>query len=314
VMVGDVPVIGSVVPVMISGVPGVVLVVKRTVAIPLAFVVLVGVANEPPPKLLHVTILPAMPTGLLFTSASCAVIVIVLPAGGFVLLVVMMYFAGGPATVATLALVPPWLLASAPVKLYVTPATVPVVKSTVATPFVFVAAVADANEPPAPVLPHVTTTPLGATELPFTSASCAEIVTTVPATADVLLGVTMYFAAGPTIVVMSVVPVRLPVVALTKCSTFAVVLVVKTTVATPLADVVLVGLPNDPPLVLLHVTTVPAVGTGFPSTSTSCAEMVTAEPAIGLDLVDVTTYRVGFPTVVIGPDEPVTAPVVAVTT
>jgi hypothetical protein len=125
------------------------------------------------------------------------VIVTELPAGGFVLLAETRYLAGVPAIVATLALVPPRLLASVPVKLYVTPAVMLVVKSTVAMPLELVGLVADANEPPAPDLPHVTTPPLAAMELPFASASCATIVTTVPATGFALLGVTTYFAAMP---------------------------------------------------------------------------------------------------------------------
>lgn len=248
------PVIGSVVPVTISGFPGVVLVVKRTVAMPLAFVVLVGVANVPPPVLDHVTIRPAIATGLLFASASCAEIVTVVPAGGLVLLVVMMYLAGAPATLTTVPLVPVRLLASVPVKLYVTPATVPVVKATTAIPLEFVVVVAEANEPPAPVLVHVTTAPLVATALPLASASCAETVTAAPATGDALFGVTTYFAAGPTTVVIDVLPTKAAVVAVTTCVAPAVVLVVNEMVATPFAPVTLVGPENEPPPVLLHVT------------------------------------------------------------
>ena len=45
---------------------------------------------------------------------------------------------------------------SVPVTVYVFPATVPVVNTTVATPFASVVLVEDAKEPPVPVLLHVT--------------------------------------------------------------------------------------------------------------------------------------------------------------
>lgn len=67
--------------------------------------------------------------------------------------------------------------------------------------------------------------------------------------------------------------------------------VVNETVAFPLASVVLVGEPNDPlGKFLLQVTVLPAVGTGLPPASLNCAVMVTAVPATGLLLLDVTTY------------------------
>ena len=70
------------VPVTVCTVPTVELVVNVTVAIPLAFVVLVAVPNEPPFVLLQVTVLPDVDTGLLLASANCAVIVTLLPATG----------------------------------------------------------------------------------------------------------------------------------------------------------------------------------------------------------------------------------------
>lgn len=60
-------------------------------AIPLAFVILVAEANDPPLVLLHVTTLPAALTALLPASASCAVIVTLLPATGLVLLEFTIY-------------------------------------------------------------------------------------------------------------------------------------------------------------------------------------------------------------------------------
>src|SRR5436309_4278187 len=88
-------------------VPAVVPVVKVTVATPPALVVLVGLPNDPPaPVLLHVTVLPAVLTGLLFASANCAVIVTALPARGLLLLELTRYLAAGTATVVMLLLVP----------------------------------------------------------------------------------------------------------------------------------------------------------------------------------------------------------------
>jgi len=56
VITGDVPVIEPVVAVTVCGAPNVAFAVKITVAMPLEFVVLVPVANEPPPVLVHVTV------------------------------------------------------------------------------------------------------------------------------------------------------------------------------------------------------------------------------------------------------------------
>lgn len=72
VMVALVPVRGPVsVPVTVVAVPTTVCVVKTTVAIPLPFVVLVGVAKAPfPSDFVHVTTLPDVLTGLLFASTN----------------------------------------------------------------------------------------------------------------------------------------------------------------------------------------------------------------------------------------------------
>ena len=115
------------------------------------------------------------------------------------------------------------------------------------------------------------------------------IVTFAPAAGLVVLAVTTYFAAGPATVVTVVVPVILPVVAVIVCDVPAVVLVVNVTLATPLAFVVVDDELNEPPLVLLHVAVCPGSAIALPPASTSCAEIVTAEPAAGFALLDVTT-------------------------
>jgi hypothetical protein len=103
------------VAVTVCVVPTTLLVVKLTVATPLLFVVLVGLENVPPFVLLHVTVFPAVPTGLLCTSANCAVIVTLVPAIGLLLLDVTTYFVAGPATVVMFGLVPVRLVLSVPV-------------------------------------------------------------------------------------------------------------------------------------------------------------------------------------------------------
>jgi len=83
------------------------------------------------------------------------------------------------------------------------------------------------------------------------------MVTGEPAVTLDALGVTRYFVPGvaPRIVVIAgEVPVMEPVVAVTTCVVFTVVLVVNDVVATPLALVLLVPGVNDPPFVLVHVT------------------------------------------------------------
>jgi len=82
VKVALVPVFPPVVAVTVCAVPAATFVVKETVAAPLALVLVVAKANEPPPVLDHVTTWPARLTELLFASRSCAVIVTALPAAG----------------------------------------------------------------------------------------------------------------------------------------------------------------------------------------------------------------------------------------
>jgi hypothetical protein len=107
-------------------------------------------------------------------------------------------------------LVPVKGVASVPVTVCTVPATVPVEKTTVATPLAFVVLVGDANDPPAPVLLQVTVIPAVATGLLFASTSCARIPTVSPATGLYRLAPTTYFVAGPGIVVMfELVPVKL---------------------------------------------------------------------------------------------------------
>ena len=153
-------------------------------------------------------------------------------------------------------LVPVRAFASVAVNVCATPDVVPVVNDTVAAPFASVVELALANEPPAPVLLQLTTTPTGvATGWSFASTNCADTVTACPATA-VVPTVTRYLVpTGMMVVVMAALdPVIEPVVAVTTWLVPPVPLVVNETVATPLAFVTLVGAANDPPFVLLHVT------------------------------------------------------------
>jgi hypothetical protein len=76
-----------------------------------------------------------------------------------------------------------------------TPASVPTVKTTVASPLLFVG-VADENDPPL-VLDQVTERPGIVTALSFASSSRARIVTDDPTCVESELVVTWYFAAGP---------------------------------------------------------------------------------------------------------------------
>lgn len=147
------------------------LTVNRTVAVPLALVVLVALANEPPvPVLDQVTTLPAVDTELLNTSANCAVISMVVPADGVVLPAVTMYFVAAAGTVVKLAVVPVNAPVSVAVAVCAVPAVVLTVKETVAMPLAFVVLVALEKTPP-PELDQVTTTPAVATALLPASAS-----------------------------------------------------------------------------------------------------------------------------------------------
>ena len=118
--------------------------------------------------------------------------------------------AAAPGTV-VIALVVPLLAPSSPVTVWVVPATVEVVKLTVAMPEPLVVEVGEPNEPPVPVFDQVTVRPLVETALLLTSASCAVIVTALPATGLEELDVTRYCVAGPGIVVIAlVVPLLAP--------------------------------------------------------------------------------------------------------
>ena len=64
-------------------------------------------------------------------------------------------------------------------------------------PDAFVDELALANDPPAPVLVQVTTTPDVVTGLPLASVNCALMVTALPATGDDELLDTTYFVAAP---------------------------------------------------------------------------------------------------------------------
>ena len=78
-------------------------------------------------------------------------------------------------------LVVPLSVPSLPVTVWTVPAIVEVVKVTVATPEPLVVEVGEPSEPPVPVFDQVTVRPLVETGLLFTSASCAVIVTALPA-------------------------------------------------------------------------------------------------------------------------------------
>jgi hypothetical protein len=217
------------------------------------------------------------------------VIVTFAPATGLALEDVTRYLLAAPATVviaAELPVLPPVVA----VTTCAVPAVVLVVKLIVARPAASVVDVAALKVPPF-VLVHVTTWPLVATALPLASASCALTLTMLPAAGLVLDGVTTYFDAAPTTVVMVVdVPVMLALsVPVTVVAVPATVCVVKLTVAVPVPFVVDVAVANDPfGFDLLHVTTRPARETLLLFASRSCAVIVTAAPAIGLAALDVT--------------------------
>jgi hypothetical protein len=97
-------------------VPAAVAVVKLTVATPLAFVVELVAASEPPPVFVQPTTSPDVETELPFASASCAVIVTAAPAAGEAAELVTRYFEAALATVVELALVPVRLEPSVAVK------------------------------------------------------------------------------------------------------------------------------------------------------------------------------------------------------
>src|SRR5262249_44385028 len=157
------------------------------------------------------------------------------------------------------------------VTVWLMPAVVLVVNETVAAPLALVGLVGGVNDPPF-VLLHVTVcTP--ATGLLFASASCAVIVTAVPAAALEAPGVAKYFAAVPALVrIAPDVPVTFPTVPVTACVMPAVVLVVNCTVAVPALFVVLVGVPKLLPLVFPPHATV-WFGTGLPCASETWAVM-----------------------------------------
>jgi hypothetical protein len=181
VIVGVSPVLLPVVAVTTCDVPLVVLTVKLTVAMPLAFVLVVAEPKLPPFVDDHVTTSLAVATGLLFGSASCAVMVTVPPADGLDVDVVTTYFDAAATSVVIVAVVPVTDALSVAVTVVVVPVTVCVVSVTVAAPLALVSDVFEgANEPFAFDLVHVTVRPASDTLLPLASRSCAVIVTLVP--------------------------------------------------------------------------------------------------------------------------------------
>jgi hypothetical protein len=177
-------------------------------------------------------------------------------------------------------------------------------KVTVAIPSEFVIDVGEEKDPPVPVLPHVTTRPAVLDAFWCWSVSCAETTMLEPTTGWLLLGVTVYAAAGPTIVVMSAATPLIPDASITPilCVTPATVLVRNVVDALPLARVseettakmpLEVSLRCTPALVLAQVRVRPPIATGLSSASTSCALTLTQLPATGLDSLDETMYFAG---------------------
>jgi hypothetical protein len=271
--------------------PGVALVVNTTTVTPLALVVVALAEKTPPFVLAHVTAWFASGSGLPAPSASCARTVTAPPAVTLVAVALTRYWATVPVVVAIVGLVPviPPVVA---VTTCVVPAEVPTVNETVATPDVFVGVDALEKLPPF-VLDQVTVWPATATEFPLASANCALSVIVAPAVGFVVLGATRYRVGVAGVVTIGVVlPLIEPLVAATTCDVPATVLVVNVIVATPVASVVLVALLNEPPFVLVQVTTWPAVASGALFASTKRALTVTELPTTTDDALDVTTYRV----------------------
>src|SRR5207245_408693 len=98
------------------------------------------------------------------------------------------------------------------------------------------------------------------------------------------------------VVMVPLVPASPPSLAVIVVATPAVVLVVNCTVAAPVLSVVLVAGANDPrESDFVHVTTRPLLLTGLLLASTSCAVIVTAVPATGLLLLEVTAQPTAGP-------------------
>src|SRR5438876_850384 len=178
-------VLASSVAVTVWTVPARVLVVKLTVAMPLALVRLVPEAKLPPaPVFVQVTVSPALETGLLLASASWALIVTALPATGLRSEEHTSELQSSLQIVCRLALVPvrAVLASSFAVSLHDALPILLVVKLTVAMPLALVRLVPEAKLPPAPVFVQVTVSPALETGLLLASASWALIVTALPAT------------------------------------------------------------------------------------------------------------------------------------
>ena len=175
----------------------------------------------------------------------------------------------------------------------------------VATPFTAFTVFVPLNAPLPGFVPMATVTVavLPVTMLLFASSTWTVTAGVIAAPAAVLEGWTpkTSLVAGPgCVVTFPLVPVlELLSVAVTVWTVPAAMLVVNCTVAIPLALVMLVGALNEPPLVLLQVTVLPEFATGFPKLSASCAVIVTALPAAGVLLLDLTTYFVAGPAVTV---------------
>jgi len=150
------------------------------------------------------------------------------------------------------------------------------------------------------VVARVTVPALEARLLPAASFSCTVTVDVLEPSATIEVGLTEIVdvavdAPAAVVVNVGLVPEAEPSSACTVCAVSATELTVKSTVATPLAFVVLEPAASEPPPVLDQVTVRPAVETGLLLASASCAVIVTVEATVGLAELEVTRYLVAAP-------------------
>ena len=137
-------------------------------------------------------------------------------------------------------------LLSVPVMVVGVPITECDVNVTVATPLPFVVEFAIEKEPFASDFVQFTVLPEIETGLLYVSANCAVIKTFVPATGDVVAGVTIYLASVSALAVAVIFMGETPEVETCKVCVPARVPSVQVVEATPLALVVVVVLDTDP--------------------------------------------------------------------
>jgi hypothetical protein len=153
---------------------------------PLALVVLVGEANDPPLVLDQVTTLPEVETALLFASESCAVMVTLLPATGEELLLVTRYLVAVPATAVAVNVTG---LPVSPVAVAVSvfdPAVVPSVQLVVEAMPLELVVTADVGTtvPPPDATANVTLTPETGLLFASLTITLGAMLTALPAVAD----------------------------------------------------------------------------------------------------------------------------------